>query len=629
MYSDSNSDRSNEDDHKKSGSTDTHHVDVPRSPYVRRYMGLDAVEARSDDIPSDWDVAGQESATLSESDCYGWFDGQPMVPSRSDERRAEINVIGSAPDALSEPDSVPPSSALILKGADKLTDPTGDQLVGVSSGLDESHPSGSADTTTPTDQKLVPWNQLDFRTLRLRSRDYIPKAEQTPASALGIEPTDLEVSLPDGSTLPLGAIVPNPEQYSRSSIPGIERRLALDYELKKVTNGIDQHGQTSGVAAVLDAHTDALAIYREEQNSIFPQRRSERFEQSIQEQSDPLRELEASYPESVPKVLAEAKRFYTDFRHAHEIRTKTPVQMASVLARCVLDGRDLSSAVLTQSELEKHDPRNVLKIGNIQYTNTYSTRGYVSTQGRVKRVYYPDNPKIKFGFILEDDSGFAYVAVWKPSERVITRSTSDPDDADGEVIVSESIFVEPNEGDLVRLTDFRKDEFNDQPSLNSRWDSDIRILEKATRTSTRRPPTQHRPTPPTHKRSNAASEDESTGESANAMARYTGDTSTEWPDSDWLNWIMSAEIATVTRQSTIAQPTAGETVSNGADEQTDTHLSSDSAWDSSACWVCQQQSGSMSYDSDVRAFYHLICLDRAGVDSCSEYEELRSQEVHH
>lgn len=92
------------------------------SPMVRRQLGLDdesTHERRATGTESGVDVAHAFEHTnddghaddigialVGDESDHGWFYGQPMVASRSDERRAEMNAHGRPADAISEPDSI-------------------------------------------------------------------------------------------------------------------------------------------------------------------------------------------------------------------------------------------------------------------------------------------------------------------------------------------------------------------------------------------------------------------------------------------------------------------------------------------------------------------------------------------
>ena len=543
--------------------------DIPRSPYVRRYLGLDSQDSVDDDTPPEWFADKLETGTNPE-ECYGWFDGQPMEPSRSDERRVRVNQTGMPADSLSEPDQVQSASDYIIESVAKLTDSTGDQLVGVASSADDSISYGRLESYTRHYSPLVPLENLDSRTRNLREMKLIPDDEQTPREADGLQTKDLEVTLPDGTSVPLWHVVSDPDAYSRSSIPAIERRLALEAEIKRVSESINGPGFTTGAASVIDQHMDSLAAFRMAHEASLPERREAKLEetrqktmQRVHDRAEPLRTLHEWFPEKVDPVCKLARRILSeDFPHAHEIN-KSRVIIAAQLAECVLEGQSLDSALFTVADQEKHDPTNVLKIGNITYTNTEPTNGYVTTQGRVKRVYYPDNPKIKFGFILEDDSGWAYVAIWTPSEREITRSTSDPNDVDGEVILSRKVFMEPREGDLVRLTDFRKTSFQNRPSLNSRWESEIQILESA-ESSTE---TDSRSTTPQRVGRSSSTVEDGTPIPRSPAANYSGDISTRWPAPLQMEQIIATELSDVADQNGTREITEPSDLNHARDSE--------------------------------------------------------------
>jgi hypothetical protein len=516
------------------------------SPTIRWHAGLnepercldaDNVESQHSlsEFPSDSEHEFETDERESEStnDCYGWNNDQPMVPSRSDERRAEMNARGRPADAISEPDALS-TTEYIYMGHDRLTDPTGDQLTGTASGLEEYIPTSSSTVPERLGRKLESVETLDPDTQRLRELKIIPEDEQTPCESDGVTTPDLEVLLPYGELAFLRNVVPNPEDYSRSSIAGIEFRLALDEELTRSSRGIDENGHMTDVAALLDRHTDFLARFRTEHDQTIPERRNLNVKQQVYDRAAPLRKLGTEDPELREDVLAETRRLL-DGDSPHEIR-KSPVTVASNLAHRVLDGTDITTAFLSLVDEEQTDPRNVIRISAILKTNLASSKGYVMTQGVVKKIYYPPVPSMKFAMILKDGNrreDEVRVSVWESSEYEETASTADPGDVDGEVLISKKSFIEPNEGDVVRLVDFKlprersKQTYQGQPKLDSRWASEIEIVERAPTTSSAQTSTIARPQ--RVGRSLSPSDD---GEpvSRSSAANFDGEVCISWPE---------------------------------------------------------------------------------------------------
>jgi len=578
---------------------------------------------------------------------YGWYDDQPMVASRSDERRAEMNARGRPADALSESD-VLARGQYIYMGHDRLTDPTGDQLTGTASGFDEYNPISSTDVPVRLGRTLVPEDQLDAHTRRLRALKVIPEDEQTPRKAEGVGTDDLEVTLPSGELVALRTLVANPAEYSRSSIPGIERRLALDAELKRVSAGIDAAGHLTGLAATLDAHTELLACYRSACAGVAPERREQTVVQQLYDIAEPLREFAAEDSELREEVLTEARRLL-QAETVHEIRRR-PVEIASDLAQRVLDGQDVTSAFLRLLEDEATNPRNVLRINAILRANLRSSKGYLTTQGVVKKVYHADVPELKFGMIVKDGDrreDEVRVSVWESSEEEITASTADPDDADGEVIISKKILAEPNEGDVVRLVDFKlpykksNQTYQGQPKLDSRWESEIQVLKRAPITASTRS------TPATPQRVSQSSRSSDAGEAVprSSAAKFSGDVSTTWPSPVLLETLIEDELARVSdRVQAIAErkqlAQQERQMKRNRRFLTDhpevlglfkanalmRFVNGDSPRDPSSCWVCSVRNDNMNYDPIVASRFHPLCLARAGVESCKEYTEQRLTE---
>ncbi|MFC7142979.1 hypothetical protein ACFQMA_24550 [Halosimplex aquaticum] len=81
---------------------------------------------------------------------YGYTsDGYPIVPERGQLMRARTNANGQPADALIEPDSAGDLASWHPGNASsKFVDPTGEQVVGVASGLDES--AGRTTAQTPS-----------------------------------------------------------------------------------------------------------------------------------------------------------------------------------------------------------------------------------------------------------------------------------------------------------------------------------------------------------------------------------------------------------------------------------------------------------------------------------------------
>jgi hypothetical protein len=623
------------------------------SPTIRWHAGLDESERSADDVVSQHShtESGHEFEDESESadGCYGWFNDQPMVASRSDEQRAEMNASGRPADAVSEPDALS-NGEYIYMGHDRLTDPTGNQLTGTASGLEEYIPTSSTTIPVQLGRKLEPVETLNPHTRRLRALKIISEDEQTPRDAEGVGTYDLEVLLPYGEVAFLRNVVPNPEDYSRSSIHGIECRLALDEELKKVSCGIDVDGHMTGVAALLDHHTNELARFRTEHDRMIPDRREQRVKQQVYDRAAPLRELGEKDPELREEVLAEARRLL-DGNATHEIR-RAPVEVASTLARRVLAGTDITTAFLSLVEEEQTNPRNVIRVNAILKANLASSKGYVTTQGVVKKVYYPPVPGMKFAMILKDGNrreDEVRVSVWESSEYEETASTADPDDVDGEVLLSKKTFIEPNEGDTVRLVDFKlpreksKQTYQGQPKLDSRWASDIVILERAPVTSP-----DVRETPATPQRVGRSSRPSGDGEVAprSAAANFSGEVTISWPEPATISTHIADELVRVaetvrekraqkaTRQAAIRTARNRrflkehpEAVPLSIANAMMRSVNGEASRDPSTCWVCGvRNDANMDYDPVLLAHFHSLCLARAGVENCREYTEQRLAE---
>jgi hypothetical protein len=143
---------------------------------------------------------------------------------------------------------------------------------------------------------------------------------------------------------------------------------------------------------------------------------------------------------------------------------------------------------------------------------------------------------MKFAMVLKDGDRReeeVRVSVWESSEYEKTASTADPDDVDGEVVISKKTFTEPNEGDTVRLVDFKlpreksKRTYQGQPKLDSRWASEIEIIERAPITSSTQTSTSTKPQ--RVGRSSSPSEEGAPVPRSEA-ANFGGDVSISWPE---------------------------------------------------------------------------------------------------
>jgi ssDNA-binding replication factor A large subunit len=82
------------------------------------------------------------------------------------------------------------------------------------------------------------------------------------------------------------------------------------------------------------------------------------------------------------------------------------------LADAVVDGRDLTSAVVRVFEELQTAPGQVVPIGKLEDVD----RKEVSIDGRVKTLWNPSHPSIAQVGLIADDSGQTRVTIWKASE---------------------------------------------------------------------------------------------------------------------------------------------------------------------------------------------------------------------
>jgi hypothetical protein len=388
-----------------------------------------------------------------------------------------------------------------------LVDPSGDRMIGVASGLEPTMSrTASAPTQEPARSRLASIlahsrsqdreDALDHALLemlpaaeqarlhRLRALDI--SVDPTPEeSSEGVSTAELEVQTPDGRLTTLGDLFDEPEQFARSSLESIEYSLAAAAEMRRVTDGIltartDPEGQPESVELV--GHAKWLANRYDEYATQRPssaqlaEARAERAAAAYEARIRPLVDLDAEQHEQVSRMVD--RLLSEEFDRVVEIR-KSRLTLGIELAKRLHDGFEPTQALLRQADAEATDPRNVLTVGNVRYASVDSTRGRVSTQGTVSRLFENTHPAIKQAGLLQDHSGVMKFAIWKKSEWDETRPTPDPTD-DGRTLIRSHCHPVLREGDVVRCENVVKRWYNGDPTFETRRDSILRIVERPT-----------------------------------------------------------------------------------------------------------------------------------------------------
>ncbi|MDS0283944.1 hypothetical protein [Haloarcula onubensis] len=509
-----------------------------------------AMEQRGDgDVYTERTAAKTDFGTRAEpvDGLYGYTsDGDPIVPERGQLMRARTNANGQPADALIEPDSAGDLASWNPGNASsKFVDPTGEQVVGVASGLDESAGRTTAHTPpTPTSKAVDRRMQAYDRPDDAETHDHAERTETT----TGLETADLEVLLPDGEYVRLGDLVTEPEQFAGSSLESIERSLALEAEKRKVTDGICHPGELSddvelvGHAKWLNNRFDELASTRPTAAELA-EAREKRAKQAHKDRLRPLLELD---PDEHEEVCAMAHRLLSDdFEKVYEVR-KSPLTLALALAERVNRGVKPTNALLRQAEDEANDPQNVQKIGNVRYMSTAQTKGRFSTQGRVSILFENTHPGIKQAGVLQDETGTIRFAIWAKSEWDETRPTPDPTDFGGRTLIRSHRFPELHVGDVVRVENVIKGWYGNEATFETRRDSELTILERASDESERDEPS---PNAATAQKSRQHRHHQRTGPktigkpvSKNPIAYWRGSESWVFPVTDWTpDWWLAQE----------------------------------------------------------------------------------------
>ena len=389
-----------------------------------------------------------------------------------------------------------------------LVDPSGERMIGVASGLEPTMPrTASATTQEPARSRLASVLPARARSLdrdsgidhelletlpaaeqarlrRLRALD-IPTDPTPEDTSEGVPTAELEVQTPDGRLTPLGELFDEPEQFARSSLESIEYSLAVTAEMRRVTDGIltartDPDIQPGAVELV--GHAKWLANRYDEYAAQRPslaqlaEARAERAAAAYRERIRPLVELDPDQHDQVSRMVD--RLLSEEFDRVIEIH-KSRLTLGIGLAQQLHDGAEPTQALLRQADAEATDPRNVLTVGNVRYTSVDLTRGRFSTQGTVLRLFEDTHPAIKQAGLLSDDTGVIKFAIWRKSEWDETRPTPDPTD-DGRTLIKAHRHPELHEGDVVRCEDVIKRWYNGDPTFETRRDSALTIVKRAT-----------------------------------------------------------------------------------------------------------------------------------------------------
>ena len=387
-----------------------------------------------------------------------------------------------------------------------LVDPSGERMIGIASGLETTTRTAPAPTQDAVSNGLVssalgtdslsdkvletlsPAEQA--RLLRLRALN-VPTDPTPEDTTEGVPTAKLEVLTPERELTPLGELFAEPEQFSRSSLESIEYSLALQAEMRRVTDGIlsarvdpdipEGEVELVGHAKWLANRFDEYASKRPSTTDLADAR-AEREADAYKERIRPLTALDADQHAEVSRMV---DRLLSDeFDRVAEIR-KSRLTLALALAKRLHAGATPTNALLRQADAEATDPRNVLRVGNIRYTSVTETRGRFSTQGTILRLFENTHPEIKQAGLLQDETGVVKFAIWKKSEWDETRPTPDPTD-DGRTLIKSHRHPELQEGYVVRCEEVLKRWYNGDPTFETRRDSTLTIVDRPQKTSTSR-----------------------------------------------------------------------------------------------------------------------------------------------
>ncbi|WP_256403839.1 OB-fold nucleic acid binding domain-containing protein [Halorubrum salinum] len=226
--------------------------------------------------------------------------------------------------------------------------------------------------------------------------DGFPVVDETPAFEAAVEQetqAKVDANHPDGIA-----------DTSEDRIHGVtleqeERIRARDAELERISAQAElgtQDGReqrTREVAA--QGSTKRRLEFQKRAASVDPMADPER--------DDPRTELSQ---DELATVNTEADRLAT------RVDGWSRAAVSRRLAEAVVDGRDLTSAVVQVFEELQTAPGQVVPIGKLEDVD----RKEVSIKGRVKTLWDPSHPSIAQVGLVADDSGQTRVTIWKASD---------------------------------------------------------------------------------------------------------------------------------------------------------------------------------------------------------------------
>ena len=226
--------------------------------------------------------------------------------------------------------------------------------------------------------------------------DGFPVVDETPAFEAAVEQ---ETQAKVDANHPDGIAETSDERIHGVTLEQEERIRAREAELERISAQAElgtQDGREQRTRAVA-AHgsTQRRREFQKRAASVDPMADPER--------DDPRAELSQ---DELATVNTEADRLAT------RLDGWSRAAVSRRLAETVVDGTDMTSAVVRVFEALQTAPGHVVPIGKLEDVN----RKEVSIDGRVETLWDPSHPSIAQVGLIADDSGQTRVTIWKASD---------------------------------------------------------------------------------------------------------------------------------------------------------------------------------------------------------------------
>jgi hypothetical protein len=223
-----------------------------------------------------------------------------------------------------------------------------------------------------------------------------PVVDATPTLKLTVDQqtqAKVDANHPDGIATTAG------ETITGVTLAQEERIRAREAELERI-----RRRATIGTQAGRERRTREVAAAGSRQRRTAFQRRAASVTPALDpDRPDPRTELPR---DQLAAVNTQARRL------ASELSGWTEAAIARRLAAAVVDGTDLTTAVVSVSERLRTAPGTVVPIDELEAVD----RKEVSVAGRLTELWEPSHPSIAQVGLLADDSGQTRLTVWKQSD---------------------------------------------------------------------------------------------------------------------------------------------------------------------------------------------------------------------